>query len=94
MYIFLGRKIKHEIFVCGKMHILKGKTLLCFGTSCMQVLVFVSLLPCARWLICLFDHTNFLLGIFVAVLTCKYILHLNLQLLLMAGAAVVLWKHR
>lgn len=46
------------------MHV-ENKTWLCFGKSCMQDLVPVCLLPCAILVICLFDHTNFLLGIFV-----------------------------
>lgn len=66
MSIFLDRKIKHEIFV-EKIHFFENKTWLCFGTSCMQNLVPVCLLPCAILLICLFDrlHANFLLGAFV-----------------------------
>lgn len=62
---FLDRKIKHEIFVGGKNTYFENKTWLRFGTSCMKDLVPVCLLPCAILLMCLFDHTDFLLGIFV-----------------------------
>lgn len=67
MFIFLDRKMKHEIFVCGKNTSFENKTWLCFGTSWIQDLVPICLLPCAILLICLFDRTNFLVGIFSCI---------------------------
>lgn len=65
MSIFLDKEIKHQAFVCGKIHVLKTKPG-CYGTSCMRDSVPVCLLPCAVLLICLFNrvHTNLLLGPF------------------------------
>lgn len=65
MSIFLDKEIKHQAFVCGKIHVLKTKPGCC-GTSCMRDSVPVCLLPCAVLLICLFNrvHTNLLLGPF------------------------------
>lgn len=84
MSIFLDKEIKHQAFVCGKIHVLKTKPG-CYGTSCMRDSVPVCLLPCAVLLICLFNrvHTNLLLGPFaLSVLACKEIVHPELQLVL------------
>lgn len=83
MSVLLDRKIKHEIFVCGKIHILKAKP------CC--VLEQVACEPWFLFACCLVQDGGFVYltiqtfcwRFLFTVLTRKSVLYLNLQLLLM-----------